>query len=385
MKELFLLDPNVVFLNHGSFGACPRSVFEEYQLWQRRLEWQPVHFISQVLPRQLQTARQRLGQYLNVDKDDLVFVPNATFGVNVVARSLRLGPGDEVLATDHEYGACDHIWQFLSQKQGFEYRRQAVTVPVATPATIVEQFWQGVTSHTKAIFMSHITSPTALHLPATEICRRASEQGILTIIDGAHTLGQIPLDLAAIGADFYASNAHKWLCAPKGSAFLYTRPERQHLVEPLVVGWGWGDDRAATYGSDYLDYLQWLGTNDLAAYLAVPAAMSFQEEHDWPAVRQRCHALAGQALQRIGELTGLPPIYPDAAGLYHQMVVAPLPAIADLAALKARLVDEFAVEVPLIQWQGRQFIRISVQGYNDQEDIDRLLTALGQLLPISAA
>jgi isopenicillin-N epimerase len=381
LRPLYLLRPDIVFLNHGSFGATPIPVFEEYQQWQRRLESQPVEFLISQLPDLLETARQKLGDYVNADKDDLVHIPNATFGVNVVANSLELRPGDEVLTTDHEYGACDNIWRYLSGKRGFKYVQQPISIPLSTAGEIAEQFWQGVTEHTKAIFISHITSSTACLFPVVEICARARKAGILTIVDGAHALGQIDLDLGEIGADFYLANEHKWLSAPKGSAFIHTRREKQHLIEPLVVGWGWGENRTFTYGSDYLDNLQWLGTNDLSAYLAVPAAIDFQAQHEWTAVRQRCHALVRQAMHRVCDLTGLASIYPGEGEFYQQMAVAPLPAIADLQGFKAKLYDKYRVEIPCTEWNGCQSIRISVQGYNSQEDIDALLIALEKLLP----
>lgn len=380
LAQLFLLDPDVIFLNHGSFGATPRPVFEVYQAWQRRLEQQPVQFIMNELAGHLAGARGVLGDFVNADVEDLVFVPNATFGLNVLVRSLDLGPGDEVLTTDHEYGACANVWEFMSRKRGFRYCRQAIPVPFAAPEEIVEQFWQGVTPQTRVIFISHITSSTAVRFPVEQICARAREAGILTIVDGAHTLGQIALDMQDIGADFYLSNGHKWLCSPKGSAFLYTRRECQHLVEPLVVGWGWGPERNVFSGSDYVDYLQWLGTNDLSAYLAVPAAIRFQEEHNWTAVRERCHGLLQEAIDRICLLTGLESVYPD-TNTFQQMAVAPLPMIRDLKTMKAELYDVYRVEVPLVDWNGCHFIRVSVQGYNSPADIETLLAALQASLP----
>lgn len=379
LRELFMLDPNVVFLNHGSFGATPRPVFATYQAWQRQLERQPVAFLTTELEGHLAGARATLGRFVNADADDLVYVPNATHAVNAVARSLALEADDEVLATDHEYGACDNVWRFLSQKRGFTYCRQAI--PLREPAgAMVEALWRGVTPRTKVIFMSHITSPTALRLPVEAICQRARAAGILTVIDAAHAVGQIPLDLAAIGADFYTSNAHKWLCAPKGAGFLYAHREAQRLIEPLIVGWGWGEDRALTFGSDFLDAFQWPGTIDFSAYLSVPAAIRFQEEHNWSAVRARCHEMAGQALDRIGELIGLPGVYAGDSD-YAQMAIAPLPPIGDLPAFKRRLYDDYRIEIPCIQWGDRQFIRISVQGYNTDDDIDALLAALEAVLP----
>lgn len=385
LRDEFLLDPDVVFLNHGSFGATPRPVFEAYQAWQRRLEWQPVQFLGTDIGRYLAEARTALGLYLNADANDLVYVPNATFGVNVVARSLRLGPGDEVLATDHEYGACENAWLYMSRARGFRYVRRPIPLPLPDDAEIVEQFWAGVTPRTKVIFLSHITSPTAVRLPVEAICARARESGILTVIDGAHAPGQIPLDLAAVGADFYAGNCHKWLCAPKGAGFLYTRPEAQGLIEPLIVGWGWGEARTFTFGSDYLDYLQYPGTDDYAAYLTVPAAIEFQARHDWPSVRARCHELVARGIDRINALTGLSSIYGPHVENFSQMAAAPLPPVDDLPAFKRRLYDEFHVEIPCVRWGERPFIRISIQGYNTEADVDGLLAALGAMLVGAAA
>lgn len=380
LKEKFLLDPDVVFLNHGSFGATPRPVFATYQEWQQQLERQPVHFIDKELPGHLANARQCLGNYLYVDGNDVVFIPNSTFGLNIVARSLNLGPGDEVLTTNHEYGACNNVWQFLSQKHGFAYIPQNISFPFKSNQAIIDQLWQGVTVRTKVIFISHITSSTAVTFPIEAICQRAQDEGILTIIDGAHAPGQIALDLENVGADFYFGNAHKWMCSPKGSAFLYTHRERQNLIEPLVIGWGWGEQRTFTFGSDYLDYLQWLGTDDPSAYLSVPAAIEFQAQNNWPIIRQQCHSLLKDILSKINQLTGLPSVYPDDS-FYHQMAVAQLPPITDLKAFKSQLYEAFKIEIPCTQWEDRQFIRVSIQAYNTEADGDALLKALEILLP----
>ncbi len=376
----FLLDPGIHFLNHGSFGACPRRVFASYRRWQLRLERQPVLFLGREHGAHLRKARASLGEYLNADPDDLAFVPNATHGVNLVAASLDLGPGDEVLATDHEYGACDFAWQDRCDRSGAVYLRRPVGPPFLSGAGMAEAFWSGVTPRTRAIFMSHVSSPTALRLPVEEICRRARAAGIVTLIDGAHAPGQIPLDLTAVGADFYTGNCHKWMMAPKGSAFLHVRRELQDGVRALVVSWGYRTPPGGGSGSRFLDLLQWSGTSDPAAYLAVTDAILFQARHDWESVRLECHDLLRTTLDRIADATGLEPAYPPGSDAYAQMAVAPLPDTLDLSSAKARLYDEYRVEVPLIQWGERKFVRVSIQGYNTGSDTEALLSGLRGIL-----
>jgi isopenicillin-N epimerase len=380
LREYFLLDPGIHFLNHGSYGATPRPVFEAYRKWQLRLERQPVLFLGREFHGLINDSRQALGEYLNAQAEDLVYVPNATHGINIVARSLDWSPGDEILSTDHEYGACDYTWDFICNEAGTRYIRQAIPLPVQSEVEIVEQIWSGVTDRTKAIYMSHITSPTALRLPAERICQRAQEAGILTIVDAAHSPGQLPLDLQQLGADIVFGNCHKWMLAPKGAAFLYVRREVQPLIKPLVVSWGYNPAPEFTSGSRFVDLLQWTGTKDPAAALAVPDAIRFMHDHQWEEIRRECHTLLHEAIQQICDLTGMPPLYPLDSDLYSQMGIAPLPP-SDLTALKTRLYDEHQIEVPLIQWQDRQFMRISVQAYNSHQDVEALVDALRILLP----
>jgi len=380
LREYFLLDPSVVFLNHGSYGATPKPVFEAYQDWQLRLERQPVLFLGREIYGLLKHARDALGNYLNTSGADLVFIPNATHAVNIVARSLDMQAGDEILTTDHEYGACDYTWEFLCNKTGAHYIHQSIPLPVQAEEEIVEQFWQGVTSQTKVIYLSHITSSTALRLPVEAICRRARQAGILSIVDAAHSPGQIPIDLQQLGADIVFGNCHKWMLAPKGAAFLYVHRDVQSLIHPLVVSWGYKPTPDIATGSRFIDILQWTGTRDLSAALTVPDAIQFMEKHDWEEVRCRCHELLRQAIERIYDLTGLPPLYPLGSDFYSQMGIAPLPR-SNLVTLKSRLYDEYKIEVPLVEWQDKQFVRISIQGYNTQEDVAALVDALKILLP----
>jgi isopenicillin-N epimerase len=362
LRELFLLDPEVVFLNHGSFGACPRPVFDEYQRWQRELERQPVEFLARRYAGLIDEAKARLAVYLGARPEDLVFVPNATAGMNVVARSLELGPGDEVLLTDHEYGAVDFLWEHVCDRAGARLVRQ----PLEPGPDLVDEFFAAAGPRTRIVSVSHITSATALRFPVEEICRRARAERILVALDGAHAPGQVDLDADSLGADFYTGNCHKWLCGPKGAGFLWARPEHQSWLAPLVVGWS---ERESSFAARH----RWQGTHDPAAYLSVPAAIDFQAEHGWDEVRTRCLALAAQAAGRLADL-GLEPLAPDESWL-GQMVAAELPE-CDVADLKARLYDRHRVEVPVQRWHDRPLVRASFQGYNDERDLDALVDAL---------
>ncbi len=373
--DQFLLRPDMAFLNHGSFGACPKPVFDTYQSWQRELEAQPVEFLGRRINGLLAEARTTLGRYVGTDANNLAFVPNATHGVNIVARSLDLGPGDEVLATDHEYGASDRTWRFICGLRGARYVRRAIPLPLASDAEIVEELWRGVTERTKVIFLSHITSPTAVIFPVAEVCKRARDAGILTVIDGAHAPGQLGLQLDEIGADFYTGNCHKWLCAPKGAGFLYVRPDRQPLVKPLVVSWGWESDEPGP--SPFVDHFAWVGTADPAAYFSVAAAIAFQKEYNWREVRDACHKMAVWAAELISGVVGTPRISSDDG--FVQMSSLEFPE-GSISRLGTRLWDDYRVEVPLVRWNGREFLRISIQAYNKPEDVERLQSALKALL-----
>jgi isopenicillin-N epimerase len=297
-----------------------------------------------------------------------------------VARSLSLGPGDEVLVTELEYGAVQRTWRYLCGLSGATYRGQPLSLPVTSAPALVDALWEGVTERTRAIVVSHITSTTALILPIAEICRRAHAAGILTIIDGAHAPGQLDLALADLGADYYTGNCHKWLGAPKGAGFLYARPERQDLLSPLVVSWGYEARRPSD--SRFQDLFGWIGTDDPAAYLSVPAAIAFQVEHNWPSVRAAAHELVRRTRARIAALTGLPQIAPDSTEWWMQMCAMPIPLPAGTSAetFQARLWDDFQVEVPITEAGPWRFVRVSIQAYNSAADVDRLVEGLSQLL-----
>lgn len=381
LKGLFQLDPDVTFLTHGTYGACPRPVFAAYQDWQARLERQPVAFMD---PRHLAVvlaeARAALGAELGADPDDLAPVVNATAGLNVVARSLPLAAGDEILTTDHEYAALEKTWAFVAARTGAKVRTVTVLLPLTSEKAFTETILAGFTPRTRVLFLSHITSPTALLFPIAPAIAAARARGIWTVIDGAHAPGQVALDLPALGADFYVGNCHKWLMAPKGSAFLHARRAVQGLLSPAVISHGWtaGGASPGPFGhSAFQDAFQFQGTRDHAAFLAVPAALEFRRAQDWPGVIGRCTALAQATAARVAELTGLPPIAaPEFCA--PQMVSMPVPDCEPLA-MRDRLLRERAIEMPFPRWSGRSFARLSVQGYNAPAEMDRLCEALAGL------
>lgn len=320
-------------------------------------------------------TRAHLASYLGTAADNLVFVPNATTAINIVAQTLDLAENDEVLTTDLEYGAMDRTWDKVCRVTGCRYIRRPVQLPLDSPDAFVEHIWNGVTDRTRVLFLSHITSSTAITFPVKPLIDRARAAGILTVIDGAHVPGQIDLDLDGLGADFYTGNCHKWMMTPKGCAFLFARPEVQDLIGPLVVSWG--DD--SNPGTPFIHELEFVGTNDPAAYLSVPASIEFMQRYNWPQVRRNCHEIVRYYRNEMTKLTGISPIVPDSTDFFAQMSAHPLPACDGLR-LKQRLYDEYKIEIPITEVAGSNYIRVSIQGYNEIADVDRLLAALQTLL-----
>ena len=377
LKSQFLIDTNITFLNFGSFGACPRPVFEEYQKLQLELEKESVQFIAFEGPKNLRRSREALGAYVNCDADDLVYVTNPTYAINIIAKSLQLNAGDEILSTNVEYGAMDRTWNYYCKKAGAKYVRQPIQLPLVSKEKFIEDFFSGLSANTKAIFISQITSSTALIFPAKEIVAIAKEKGLLTIVDGAHVPGHIPLDITALDADIYTGACHKWMCTPKGSSFLYVRKELQPLFDPLLVSWGY--QSAAPSHSQFIDYHQMQGTRDFSAFLAVPKAIEFLKENNWPQVAADCRKLAHSNYQRFCDLLQTEPLCPITEEFLGQMC-AMLIKTDEPEKLQRLLFEKYKIEIPVSRQGDKKFIRYSIQAFNSQEDLDKLYDALREII-----
>ena len=373
LRNQFLLRSDITYLNFGSFGACPRPVFEQYQRFQLELEQEPVQFIVETGPQYLNTSRKALASYVNADSDDLVYVVNPSHAVNIVAKSLALQPGDEILTTSLEYGACDRTWEFYCGKSGAHYVKQPIQLPLVSHEEFVDQFFKGVTSKTKLVFLSHITSSTALRFPVELVVKEAQKRGLLTFVDGAHAPGQLPLDLKTLGADFYTGACHKWMMTPKGSSFLYAKRERQALLDPLVVSWGYKSDHPSH--SAFLDYHQTQGTRDFSAFLCIPAALEFMQKFNWDQVSVACRALVLENAPRFYDLLGASPLAPLNDQFILQLCSFKLPT-HDAERIKSILFKQYHIEVPVMRHGSDVYLRYSIQAFNSQEDLDKLYEAM---------
>jgi isopenicillin-N epimerase len=384
------LDPTVAFLNHGSFGACPRPVLAAQQALRDRMEREPVQFLGRDLESLLARARAELGAFVGADPDDLAFVPSATAGVNSVLRSLRFEPGDEILITDHAYNACRNAVEFVATRSSARVVLARIPFPIDSPDRVVEGVAAYATARTRLAVLDHVTSPTGLVFPIERLVALLSGQGIDTLVDGAHAPGMLPLDVRKIGAAYYAGNCHKWLCAPKGAAFLWVRRDGQPSIHPLAISHGFNSPRRDR--SRFALEFGWTGTLDPTAYLCVPEAIRFLGSllpGGWPAVMAHNRALA---LHSRGALcAALSATQPSPEEMIGALAAVPLPdgfpeppAVGPaMDPLQRLLFDRFGIEVPVIPWPRapRRLIRVSAQLYNSPAQCDRLALALGELLP----
>ena len=393
--EAWALDPTVVFLNHGSFGACPRAVLVVQADLRAELEANPVAFLDRALEGRLDAARARLAAFVGADPEELAFVPNATAGVATVLRSLRFAPGDEIVTTDHEYNAALNMARFAAARNGARVVVARIPLPTTGPDEVVERVLAAVGPRTRLVLVSHVTSPTALVLPVERLVATLEGRGIPVLVDGAHGPGMLPLDLAGLGASFYAGNLHKWVCAPKGAAFLHVRRDRQNAIRPLAISHGANDPRAGR--STFRKEFDWTGTADPTPFLALPAALDAvggMVAGGWPAVMARNAGLAAVGRRVLASAAGRPVLAPET--MLGSMAAIELPPDRGFAArdpsdadpLQARLLETAAVEVPLHPWprdpvpgeRRRRLLRVSAHLHNDSGEYAHLAEALGALL-----
>ena len=395
------LDPSITFLNHGSFGACPRPVLDVQQAWRDQLEAEPIRFLGRDLNGRLATVREALGDFIGADPDDLALIANATGGANAVIRSLRFEPGDEIVTTDHEYNAILNVLRYVAERDGARVVIAELPFPAISTDDVVERVLAAVTQRTRLAVFSHVTSPTALILPIERLVPALTERGVDTLVDGAHAPGMVALDLDALGAAYYTGNLHKWVCAPKGSAFLHVRRDRQAGVRPGTISHGF--NAPTVERSRFRLEFDWQGTLDPTAWLAVPAAIDFVGgliAGGWPAVMTRNDELAVYGRDALagafgGERFGSP------ATMIGAMAALPLPSVGPLGGIEASgsspldtdpfqlvLYERFRIEVPIGAWPVPavesssppiRVIRVSAALHNDRADIDRLVNALGEL------
>ena len=373
MVDEFLFDKEMVYLNHGSFGATPKDVFEDYRRWQLELEFSPVQFITKKFKEANNRSKEALAKFINTNPKDIVYSPNPTTAFNTVIRSLELNEGDEILSTNLEYGALDRTWRYYCEKSGAKYLRQNISLPIKDKESFLEEFWKGLSDKTKYIFISQITSSTALILPVKEICEKARELGLITIIDGAHVPGHIPLDLKDLDPDYYTGACHKWMLTPKGCTFLYVKPELQDGVDPLIISWGYEADVPGE--SQYLDYLEYSGTNDSSAFLTLPASLNFFKKHDWLEKTNESKQIIREACKEFCDLLNTEPLCPVAEEFLGQICSIPINT-TDPIGLKEELYQKYNIEIPITNLEDRFFIRISFQPFNTRNDLDALKNAL---------
>jgi isopenicillin-N epimerase len=382
------LDPEIVYLNHGSFGACPRTVLETQLYLRQQMERNPMVFFVEELESLWEKAIDVLANFINADRDELVFIPNATTGVNTILRSLSFAPGDEILITNHEYNACRNVAEFVADRAGASVVIANIPFPIESPEQIIEAVLAKVTPKTKLALLDHVTSQTGLIFPIQQLVRELNNRGIDTLVDGAHAAGMIPLNLREIGAAYYTGNCHKWMCAPKGAAFLCVRGDRQKFIRPLVISHGANSSRQDK-SRFHLEF-NWTGTDDPTAYLCVPEAIRLMGAllpGGWLELTQRNNSLIQQARQIVCQSLDIPLPCPDE--MLGNLASIPLPtnflklfpASNYIDPLQAKLKEQFAIEVPVISWglPSLKLLRISAQIYNTTEQYQYLADRLQDL------
>jgi isopenicillin-N epimerase len=383
-KQHWRLDPNIAFLNHGAFGACPIPVLAAQQELRDRLESQPLQFLAREIEDRLDIARTALAQFLNADPNHLAFIPNATTGINAVLRSLIFQPGDEVVTTNQEYNACRNALDFVAERSGINVRIAQIPYPIADPAEITNAVLNAITPRTQLVLLDHVVSQTAYVMPIPAIATALKAQGIDTLIDGAHAPGMLPLHLDDWDVTYYAGNCHKWLSSPKGAAFLYVHPDRQDQIHPTTISHGRNDPR--TGRSRFHLEFDWTGTWDPTAYLSVPTAIDFMGSllpGGWTELMAHNRSQILAMRQMLTQTLDLPIACPDS--MVGSMVTLPIAAqhlpVASAAELISKLWNDYQIELLATPFpdSSQYLLRLSSQIYNQPAEFERLAEVLQNL------
>ena len=384
-KDWFTLNPESIYLTHGTFGACLKVAFNSRIKWQEKLESDPFNFLNSHAINALEYSRKALGNYLNCNHNNLVYFPNPSTALNAVIKSLKLKNGDQVLSSNHEYGSLDRTWKYYSDLKGYDYKKVNIHIPYDDEKTIIDIFLNAITDKTKIIYLSHITSSTALIFPVKKICQIARDNNIISIIDGAHAPGQVPVDILDINPDIYVGACHKWMCSPKGASFLYAKKEIQNTIDPLVISWGWESETPSS--SKFLDYHQYQGTNDVSAYLTIPTILDFFKKHHWFEIQNKCHELVLEAKNMLhdynqdfysttnnenhfGQMLSFK--INQNSKLLNEVTIKP----SKILEIQTTILNHSNIRIPIIVWENQVFTRISIQAYNTIDDVKAMIQML---------
>ena len=375
VRRLWPLDPTVAHLNHGSFGAVSSPVLAEQDRWRTLMESNPTGFFWRVLPDAMETARIAAARFVGADPEGFVFSTNATTAINSVLRSLELSDRDEVLVTDHGYGAIHLAAEMACRRAGATLVVTPVPLPVEGMDELVEAVMAGVTDRTKIAIVDHIASPTAVVFPVAALVAELRAHDVLSLVDGAHAPGMVDLDLSTLDPDFWTGNFHKWCCSPRGSAGLYVRPEHRERIAPLVSSWYVKEGFVESFG--------WLGTTDYTPYLSVPPAIGFMEELGWERLRRHNRRLAAYGAEVVREALGTASL--TTAEVYEAMSLVALPdgtaaTVEETKALSRRVAETLGAELAVLPWRDRAYLRLSAQAYNAPVEYEELAVGLRKLL-----
>ena len=378
------LEQSRLFLNHGSFGACPDFVIAEQRKWQELMEQEPVRFFEELMPGLLQSSRQALGKFLHCSPEDLAFVSNATSGVNTVLRSLQFERGDEILVPNHAYQACRNSIDFVARRWGAKVVEVAIPFPIEGPRTVIDLMKSAYTSKTKLVMIDTVTSPTGLLMPFEELTAYFESRGVEVLLDAAHGIGMIPLNLATLGASYVTSNCHKWLCAPKGTAFLYVREDKQKKIQPLTISHGHTYPLGET--TRFRHEFDWTGTQDISGWCALPAViegMADLVDGGWEGIMQHNHELAIQGRDILCDRLGIEQPCPNEMIACISTIrlpgeILPKEKMHEPDPLHHILSEKYNIQVPVWTWPSPagRYLRISAQLYNSIEQYERLADAL---------